>query len=699
MKCPIQSEANLSALIESTEDLIWSVDLEHRLIAFNSAFRKHVEDTFGVLPAVGMRPRDYVPPQRVNLLPPLYDRARAEGSFRVEHLLADGRTLELAFNPIVADGETTGISVFGKDISARKAAEEEHRFLAEVVESSEDAIISYSPSGIILTWNRGAEAVFGYCAEEAVGKHGHMLAAPERRRGMEEYSADLLRGNATHQREGIGVRKDGQRIRVSITAWPIRNLAGNQTAISIIVRDVTKRMEAEEARSLLASIVESSEDAIYAVKPDGTVVSWNRSAEELSGYSSQEAIGKSVAMLAPASRQQEVRQCLETIVNGSPVSSFDTVIQRKDGCEIDVSISLSPIRNPAGAVIGACAVMHNISRRKQFERALQHAEKKYRTIYDGALEGIFQTSLEGKFLAANPALAKMLGYDSADEVIARIQDAARDLWVDPEQRSAYLGQLEESDTVRGYECQFKRKDGAIIWVTLSTRRVCSADGRALYLEGFIEDITAHKMAEMQLRDSEERYRAIFEQVEIGILHTSMEGRILRCNECFAQIIGYPRHEIPGMTFQQITAPEDLAECTGVLQRMPASAAGNATLEKRYIRKDGSLTWVKLTISMQRDAEGRALHYITVVEDINARKTAERRLAAAMEALRLSEAHYRTLFQTSVDGIAVSQMSDGKYIDVNTAFLRLVGYEREEVIGRTSKELNLWADPGDSTGDG
>src|ERR1035437_252732 len=117
---PNQAEANLSALIESTEDLIWSVDLDYRLITFNRALRQHIETIFGVQPAVGMRPKDFVPPERAGLLPPFYERVLAEGSFRVEFPLADGRILELAFNPIIVDGETTGVSVFGKDITERK---------------------------------------------------------------------------------------------------------------------------------------------------------------------------------------------------------------------------------------------------------------------------------------------------------------------------------------------------------------------------------------------------------------------------------------------------------------------------------------------------------------------------------------------------------------------------------------------------
>ena len=122
-KMQTDAAANLAALIESTEDLIWSVDLNYRVLTFNRALQDNIQRNYGVRPAVGMRPEDLLPPARAALWPPLFDRALSEGPFRTEYSLADGRTLELAFNRIVQDGETTGISVFGKDITERKTAE------------------------------------------------------------------------------------------------------------------------------------------------------------------------------------------------------------------------------------------------------------------------------------------------------------------------------------------------------------------------------------------------------------------------------------------------------------------------------------------------------------------------------------------------------------------------------------------------
>ena len=178
---PHQAQANLSALIESTHDLIWSVDLEYRLITFNKALQNDLQNTFGVRVAAGIRFHEALPPERAVLWPSFYERALSQGPFRTEFVLGSGSTIEFSLNPIIVDGKATGVSVFGKDITERKAAEESRRFLAEVVGSCEEAIITNAPSGEILTWNHGAEVIFGYPAVEAIGRPISMIIAPELR--------------------------------------------------------------------------------------------------------------------------------------------------------------------------------------------------------------------------------------------------------------------------------------------------------------------------------------------------------------------------------------------------------------------------------------------------------------------------------------------------------------------------------------
>src|ERR1017187_379897 len=360
-----QAEACLSALLESTDDPIWSVDLNFAFTSINRAARRNILRRVGVEAGVGMLPEELLPPAEAALWPALYGRALAEGCFQTDYPLQDGRIFELTFNRIVCDGQPAGISVFGKDVTEARATEESRRFFGAVVESSQEAIITYSLDTTILTWNRGAEAVFGYTAVEAIGEPLSLVVAPERRPIFDAYTQDVIRGTASPRADGIGVRKDGKKIAVSLTSSLIRESAGKIAAISIVVRDVSSRQQAEEARALLASIVESSEDAIHAVNLDGMVISWNPGAEALFGYTRQEILGESISILAPADRDHEPDQFLSLIEDGKTLPIFDTTLRRKDGRNIDVALSISPMRDPTGKITGASAIARDISKRKQ----------------------------------------------------------------------------------------------------------------------------------------------------------------------------------------------------------------------------------------------------------------------------------------------------------------------------------------------
>ena len=559
---PDRAAANLEALIESTDDLIVAVDLDFRLITFNQAASKTIARNRGINLAVGMRAEEFLPPELAALFNSWLQRALADGPFRNEFTTLDGRVIEFAFNLIVAGGKKAGVSIFGKDITDRSRAAAN---LSALIESTSDFIWSVDRNYRLIAFNGELKRTFeaNYGITPVAGMLPGDLLPPERAVVFPSlYERALAEGHFRTEYTTL----DGRIVEMAFNPIVVH---GEKSGVSVFGKDVTEQKAAERAR-------------------------------------------------------------LE-------------------------------------------------------------AEKKYRNIFDGALEGIFQTTLDGRLLTANPAMAQMLGYDARDFSTAMGRYTVPDVWVDPASREQYLRLLEEKQVVREYECRFKRKDGSLIWVSLNARRIYAADGVTPINEGFIDDITERKRVEMQLRESEERYRATFEQAAVGIVHISFEGRLLRCNSRFAEIIGYPAEEVPGLTIQQITAPGDAAATADAIEQLADRKLAPVTLEKRYIRKDGSQTWVRATASVQRDSQGRALHLITFVADINARKAAEERLSEALETLRASENRYRTVFQTSLDPVCITHLSDGRFLDVNRAFLETMGYARDEVIGHSTLELRIWAD--------
>ncbi|HSY02510.1 MAG TPA: EAL domain-containing protein [Acidobacteriaceae bacterium] len=221
--------------------------------------------------------------------------------------------------------------------------------------------------------------------------------------------------------------------------------------------------------------------------------------------------------------------------------------------------------------------------------------------------------------------------------------------------------------------------------------ICVATLSWLVARGVSEQALSLAQSEESLSDSEELYRSTFDQAAIGILHVSFKGEILRCNARFAEIIGYSLEEIRGKTIQEITPPEYHPQSEEIFQELVAGESIRSGLDKQYLRKDGTSTWVRRTTSIQRDGNGEAVHFVTFVQDMNEHKAAEGRLTDAMNALQINESRYRTVFQTSRDGLGITNLADGSLTEVNQAFLDLAGYQREEVIGRSSEQLGLWVD--------
>jgi diguanylate cyclase (GGDEF)-like protein/PAS domain S-box-containing protein len=431
-----QAEANLAALIESTKDLIWSVDLEFRLIAFNRALRENIEDNFGGVVEVGSCPRVYLPADRAVHWPQMYERALRDGPYRTEYVLVDGRTLELSFNPISEDGKLTGISVFGKDVTARNAA-----------------------------------------------------------------------------------------------------------------------------------------------------------------------------------------------------------------------------------------------------------EKRYRDIFYGALEGVFQSSEDGRILDANPALLRMFGYESLDEMRSSIRSTSLDVWANPEDRAELMRQLETQDSVRGYECQFLRKDKSTFWVSLGARKVFHANGELLYLEGFIEDISERKRAELLSRENEMRMLAFLDNRASMAWMKDVDGRYVFMSKSMETHFNLLPGECLGKTDHDLF-PVELADRFRDNDLQVLAAGSLIEFVEKDLSPSGKVGWWFSTKFIFTDEHGKR-HVGGFAVDITERIEAEERLATATAALRKSEEQYRTAFETTPDAISIFHMDDGKYVNVNRAFLEMTGYEHQEVIGHSSAELKFW----------
>jgi two-component system, LuxR family, sensor kinase FixL len=241
-----------------------------------------------------------------------------------------------------------------------------------ILEAAVDGIISINEQGIIQTINPAAERMFGYAADEMMGRNIKLLMpAPYR----DDHDGYLTRYLSTGQkriigigREAVGLRKDGTTFPLELSVAEAR--VGRGRIFAGIVRDITERKRAEEARFHLAAIVESSEEAIISKTLDGTISSWNAGAERLYGYAAAEVKGRSIQFLIPPEHPEELPSILQQIANGGNVRN-DTVRIRKDGQRIDVALTVSPIRNALGQVVGASAIGRDITVQKQINEEIR----------------------------------------------------------------------------------------------------------------------------------------------------------------------------------------------------------------------------------------------------------------------------------------------------------------------------------------
>jgi PAS domain S-box-containing protein len=253
------------------------------------------------------------------------------------------------------------------DISERKRAEEATQRLASIVDSSDDAIISKDLDGIIRSWNSAASRLFGYEAAEVVGKPVTILIPQDRRDEESFILHQIRRGERIEHYETVRRRKDGGLIDVSLTVSPVRNAQGRIIGASKIARDITKRKRDINAALLLASIVETSDDAIVSKTLDGLITSWNKGAERIFGYMAEEIIGKSIKVLIPREYHAEEDTILDRLRRGQRIEHYETIRQHKHGSLINVSLTVSPVADPQGKIVGASKIARDITERKRTE--------------------------------------------------------------------------------------------------------------------------------------------------------------------------------------------------------------------------------------------------------------------------------------------------------------------------------------------
>ncbi len=417
-----------------------------------------------------------------------------------ERLFVLGQVMTISFSLVPVQnelGEVTSIIAEGRDITALKDAEMKFQGL---LEAAPEAFIGMNAEGLITDWSNQAEVVFDWPRSEAIGRLLAETIIPPRyrerhRRGLERF-LETGDGPVLNQRlELSALRRNGEEFPVEMTIWA--QSIGGEMQFNALVHDITERKRAEADVQLLAAIVQSSDDAIISKDIEGTILSWNGGAERLYGFTQEEAVGQSIAILEDPSRLGEASSILDRVRRGQAVQHFDTVRRRKDGNLIDVSLSVSPQRDGAGNITGASSITRDITYRVRAEEALRQAEERFRKAFDNAPIGMALMSADKRLLQVNQALCHVLGRREGDLLGSTLDSVTH-----PDDRATGEQVLNAmlaggGSTHRG-EQRCLHLDGRVVWALMSVSLLTDSEGSPLYFITQIEDITAAKEAEERL---------------------------------------------------------------------------------------------------------------------------------------------------------------------------------------------------------
>jgi two-component system, OmpR family, sensor histidine kinase VicK len=368
----IDTESWLAAVVDGADDAIVGKDLESIVRSWNPA----AERIFGYSAAemIGSSVLRIIPGEMRDEEDAIIERIRR--GEKVDHyettrVAKDGRRIpvSLTVSPVRdASGHIVGASSIARDVTALRVGEHGLAQLGAIVESSDDAIIGKDLNGVITSWNRAATRLYGYEAQEMIGQPVLRLIPAELEHEEDMILRTIRSGQRVDHHETVRLHKDGSPREVSITVSPIRDRRGEVIGAAKVAREIGARRRAETAAAILAAIVQSSDDAIISKDLKGTVTSWNAAAERLYGYSAEDMIGNSILQVIPPALHAEEENLLTRIFSGEQVHHFETQRLHKDGHLIDVQITVSPVRDTGGRIVGASKIARDVGQQKQAQR-------------------------------------------------------------------------------------------------------------------------------------------------------------------------------------------------------------------------------------------------------------------------------------------------------------------------------------------